>query len=66
VAAPFGLALGQHSAIGIEYFQADPFQGLAAFERLGEHVQAVLIACTDTPMSLRVNKVQAVNSCKSR
>ncbi len=39
-----GLAAGQQRALVVEQFQGDAIQRLAAFQRLGEHVQAVGVA----------------------
>ena len=44
VAAVFGLALPEHAAFGIEDFQFDTVECLAAFQRLGKHIQAIGIA----------------------
>ena len=44
VAALLGLALAQHAAVGIEHFQIDAIQRLAAFQCLGKHVQAIGVA----------------------
>ncbi|MNZ38607.1 hypothetical protein D3C78_560870 [compost metagenome] len=43
MAALPGLALGNDPAIGVEQLQADAIEGLAAIQRLGEHVQAILV-----------------------
>ncbi|MCY1426060.1 hypothetical protein D9M71_418700 [compost metagenome] len=44
MATALGLALGQDPAVLVQHFQGNTLQGLAAFQGLSEHVQAVLVA----------------------
>ena len=44
MATVFGLALAKHAAFGIEDFQFDAVECLAAFQGLGKHIQAIGVA----------------------
>ena len=43
VSGVIGLALADHATIGVIQFKLDTAQGLATLQRLGEHVQSILI-----------------------